>query len=544
MLVVRDVTVQRVRGGRPVLDGVGFALPEGSLNALVGPSGCGKSTLLRAVLGMIEHSGEVVTDGVDGRRGRIGFVPQFSLVREGLTVRESLEDRHLICWRDQPEEREGAIAAVIAKTGMAGLETQPVELLSGGQLRRLGLAMTLLTRPAVLLCDEVTSGLDPEAEDAILDVLEGLAKEEGMTVLCVIHNLEQIPRFDRIAVLQDGVLKAFGGWAELQRRLALESPRYLYQNLPALGLGSVPRDEERSVDSGKVILSGRRPGFWFQAWVLLRQRCRLLGRDTGYLAMLGAMTFGFPCLVVIFALGGLPQIEGLAMERPGNPLEHILETVRYREDAGSIAQLIMGLVMFQVVLLGLMGANLGSREIARERGVYEMDRMAGLRPMAYAVSKVIFVALLAFGQGVWMAWFVKVICEIPGSLLAQGAILGISCVSMAWVSLGISALAQSTEKASLLSIYLVGFQLPLSGIVLALPDAVVWLFRPWINAFWAWGGYVSTMEQSRVYDAWRTTDVSWIPEAGVGMAVLLIEGAVGVGMVLKGVQAGGGRRKV
>ena len=77
-----------------------------------------------------------------------------------------------------------------------------------------------------------------------------------------------------------------------------------------------------------------------------------------------------------------------------------------------------------------------------------------------------------------MVYFVKYVCEFPGESFTQAMVLILSCVSMSVVCLGFSAIFNSAAKASLLSVYLVGFQLPLSGIVLALPDVLVWLFRP------------------------------------------------------------------
>jgi len=163
------------------------------------------------------------------------------------------------------------------------------------------------------------------------------------------------------------------------------------------------------------------------------------------------------------------------------------------------------LVMFQVILLTLMGANNGGREISAERILYEKERMTGLRPWAYAFSKIVFVSLVAIFQGVWMCFFVKLICNFPGPWAEQVAILAASCVSMSVVCLGFSAMLTSPEKSSLLSIYLVGFQLPLSGVVLALPAALTWVCRPFINSYWGWSGYMKSMMGQPLYDAYTAS---------------------------------------
>ena len=132
--------------------------------------------------------------------------------------------------------------------------------------------------------------------------------------------------------------------------------------------------------------------------------------------------------------------------------------------------------------------------------------------------------------------FVKYICEFPGDSFWQVFVLVLTCVSMTAICLGFSAIFNSADKASLLSVYLIGFQLPLSGIVLALPDVLVWVCRPFINAYWGWGGYFSSMLDTRLYDAYRLESNEWIPSPGLAVAVLLAHALVGAVMVFWGCQ--------
>ena len=107
---------------------------------------------------------------------------------------------------------------------------------------------------------------------------------------------------------------------------------------------------------------------------------------------------------------------------------------------------------------------------------------------------------------------------------------------MTAICLGFSAIFNSADKASLLSVYLIGFQLPLSGIAVALPDVLVWVCRPFINAYWGWGGYFSSMLDTRLYDAYRLESNEWIPSPGLAVAVLLAHALVGAVMVFWGCQ--------
>lgn len=139
--------------------------------------------------------------------------------------------------------------------------------------------------------------------------------------------------------------------------------------------------------------------------------------------------------------------------------------------------------MFQVILLTLMGANNGARGIANERPVLNKELRAGLSPGAYLVSKLLIVLVLSNAQAVWMSWFFKNICGFPGEYLSQLGILFLATIAMSTTCLAISAVSPSPERASLLAIYLVGLQLPLSGAVLAMPEWLTWLSRPFIAAY-------------------------------------------------------------
>lgn len=556
-LYCRDLDVRAYAGGARILKGIDAEFGEGRLHALVGPSGCGKTTLLKAFLGLIEAEG--VKGGAalpEGGGGRPGFVPQFSLAHPDLTVSESLGYAFDLFEADGSGRAE-RLERVLAWTGLGPQAETRVGGLSGGQLRRLGLGLELVSEPSCLTCDEVTSGLDPLSEEEILGLLRELVDRRGKTLLCTIHNLGRLPDFDVITVLYEGCLVFQGDFRALREWFGIEDPLRLYHALgkrssedwagiwreasggkdavaAAPEVGGLSGAEGTTVPASAAGSVEGRPSAWTQLRTLLNRRFRLLFRDTGYLWLLLALTFGFPCVVVVFALGGLPQIEGLAMERSGDFVERLMGDLRYRAAAADTATLVTGLIMFQAVLLSLMGANNGAREIAGERLLYEKERLKGLRAGAYVSSKLLFTAFVAALQGLWMALFVKGICQFPGPLLPQLGLLALCCVSMTFVCLGLSALLADAERASLLSIYLVGFQFPLSGVVLALPETLVWGIRPWINSYWAWGGYLASMREFQIYDAYRMADVSWLPGSGLAAGVLLAHMAGGAAMVALG----------
>ena len=548
MLACRNFSVRPRAGAPPLVQGVTARFAAGGLHALIGPSGCGKTTLLKGILGIMPAEGDISLRGRpvlarDELLREVAFAPQFSIAHGKLTVRESLACALRLYQGPDLAAAEARIAELLRLVGLGDRGDTLVEKLSGGQLRRLGLALELTTDPTCLLCDEVTSGLDPRSEDQILAVLRELVAGRGKTVVCVIHNLAKLVQFDTVTVVYEGAVVfqgplpamlahfGIGDALTLYDRLS-EQPRAQWQQAWA---GKEPKESRAGKEKTPAPAPRQVPALRAQFLTLLARRWRLLVRDRGYLWLTLAITFGFPCLVVIFALGGLPQMHGLALDQTGNGLlESMRDQAEFRNNAANTATLVSGLIIFQVILLCLMGSNNGAREIAGERALYEKERMSGLRPEAYALSKLVFAALLGAAQGIWMTVFVKLLCQFPGAWGAQLMVLSAVGASMSVVCLGLSALLMSPDKASLLSIYLVGFQLPLSGVVLALPHALVWTVRPFIATYWGWAGYLSAMSDSRFYDAVRMLDQGWLAPPLGAAAVLGLHFAVGTALVFWG----------
>ena len=405
MLSCQRLNVRASRSDFKILEDLNAEFPSKSLNALVGPSGCGKSTLIKAFLGLIESEGEIAIAGQAAKTNaaNLGFVPQFSVAHPSLTVEESLAYAFDLTVSERSAKGE-VVDDVLNLVGLDERRDKRVSSLSGGQMRRLGLGLEMVSNPDCLICDEVTSGLDPLSEDQIIALLRSLVEEQDKTFICAIHNLGKLPDFDQTTVLYQGRLVFQGGFDSLKAWFGIEDPLRLYHALAQHGLdhwlekwsarGALDRDatpdaeqvsEEKSRET--PVSANSLPPALSQLKTLLQRRYKLLIRDTGYLWLLLALTFGFPCVVVIFAIDGLPQIEGLALERSGSFIHQLQGDLRYRMDAAETATLVTGLVMFQVVLLTLMGANNGAREIAAERQIFEKERLRGLRPEIYALSK-------------------------------------------------------------------------------------------------------------------------------------------------------------
>ncbi|MFM2132319.1 MAG: hypothetical protein RL646_1522 [Verrucomicrobiota bacterium] len=560
MLSCANLTVRAGADGPVILDGATARFLPRGLNAVIGPSGCGKTTLMKAILGILPSEGEASLAGqpitcTEDLVGKVGFAPQFTAAQAQLTVNESLDYALRLAVPDAAE-RKRRLESVLKVTGLAPHRDKRVSSLSGGQLRRLSLGIELTLDPPCMVCDEVTSGLDPQSEDQILALLRQLSNDGDKSFVCIIHNLGKLSQFDWVTVVYQGDVVFQGSPSALLAYFGIPDGLSLYEVLNA---GTLDHWRERwaahqaahpeafelaaSAAGGSVVPAElpepEVPGGVSQFMTLLARRLRLFFRDTGYLGLTLAITFGFPLLVIIFNLDGAWDVRKIPMDRNTASMEAIQQAVAVQVSNAQVAGLAAGLVMFQVILLTLMGANNGGREISAERILYEKERMTGLRPWAYAFSKVTFVSLVALMQGAWMCLFVKLICRFPGPWFEQGAILAASCVSMSVVCLGFSAMLASPEKSSLLSIYLVGFQLPLSGVVLALPEALTWVCRPFINAYWGWSGYMKAMGSHPLWDAYTASlpnQSAYVADTSIGLMVLLAQGLVGVCLVVVGCQ--------
>lgn len=523
MLELQNISLDIGTEEEPVrlLDDVTFRLREGGqLVAVLGPSGCGKSTLIKTIAGLREaSSGKAIWKGrdlseQDFEPAEVGYVPQFSIAHEKLEVWECIEDAiRLRSAGLSREELDARVDNVLSEVGMLEIAEKRVEVLSGGQRRRLALGMELVSSPDLLLCDEVTSGLDPRAEDEITELMRAVALK-GRIVLNITHSLKHLSSHTSVIVLMRGrlvyhaapehLLFYFGvdHAEDLYPRLASRKPEEWAQSWEKRRDSYYKLEDE--VPSEKDATSPPQTAVqvsWIaQAGVLLSRRWKLFCRDSGQVKLQLALMLGFPCLVVVFALKGLPALRAAA-ELPEDPLKQMVADFTAKLEYLRVGGMVSGLIMFQVVLLTLMGANNAAREVAGERLILEKEKFSGLSPLAFVVSRMVFLVALVGVQSVWMSLFVNSVVRMPGNLTTQTLLLFLVNAAMTSVSLGISALMKTAEQSSLVSVYLVGFQLPLSGAVLALPEWLGKLTRPLIASYWGWSGYLQTLQDTRFYNA-------------------------------------------
>jgi len=220
---VQDLVVNY--GARAALRGVSFEVREREIFGVLGPNGGGKSTLFRTLATMLPPaSGSASVAGFDVDRQpvevrrRIGVVFQSQSLDKKLTVEENLRAQgHLYgLWG---AALGGRIEEALGRLGLMDRRRELVESLSGGLRRRVEIAKGLLHRPAVLLMDEPSTGLDPGVRRDLWRYIEELRDREGVTVLLTTHLLDEADRCDRLALLHEGKLVTSGAPAELKARI-------------------------------------------------------------------------------------------------------------------------------------------------------------------------------------------------------------------------------------------------------------------------------------------------------------------------------------
>ena len=258
------VAVQGVsdeRNGKAILRSLDFSADEGEFVGILGPSGCGKSSIIQRIAGLAPFSGHISINGhpvsESVLRRLVAYLPQSveNALHDGLTVRDEMAcNRRLFL---APDEDDADLdSGYLATLGLEDEAGKPIGKLSGGQKRRVAIALALQRQPQLLLLDEPTAGLDPATETEVMQYLRKLARQ-GRTVLCATHVMENLSLFDKVLVLTGGeengksvylgppssVLAHFGvaTYPELYAKLRDESPS-LFDPTPKTTAISEPWD--------------------------------------------------------------------------------------------------------------------------------------------------------------------------------------------------------------------------------------------------------------------------------------------------------------
>ncbi len=269
IVTVRDL--YKRYGSLVAVDRVGFEVAAGEIFGILGPNGAGKTTTLEILEGLRRpDGGEAIIDGVDvfrsprEVRARIGVQLQQSGFFERLTVEETLVFFGAFYRSALP------VAQVLSRLQLEDKRRSRVSTLSGGQLQRLSIAVALIHDPRIVVLDEPTTGLDPQARQALWEVVEAF-RREGRAVILTTHYMEEAQHLcDRVAIMDHGRIVALDTPRALIRAYAPKTTVAVTMGDGAIAFASLPGVQTVKQANGEVMLSTSDPLKTVQALLELR----------------------------------------------------------------------------------------------------------------------------------------------------------------------------------------------------------------------------------------------------------------------------------
>lgn len=574
MLELKDLTVRTGKPGkeRTALREISARLPLGHLCALIGPPGAGCREVLETLagqrapaLGGVCWPGLRVEQDLPLQPWDVGFAPAGNVFPERATPAEWVGDSIRLRAGGPGgvggRERAERTAAIIEKMGLAEVANRQLRGLAPDLQRRAALAAELATSPRVLLADHLVDGLVPKAEGELLRLLKDLARE-GRVAVVAPGTLHHLALYDSVMVLIEGHLAFHGPTEYLCHYFRIERPDDLFarlaereaadwhrswikhrgpyyaqqqdtptQSAPATEVRSAEeepsatlsyeklkeifdRTKKEAEEGGGPLASPPAPiplpppG---QATMIFARRIKAFCRTPADRIWFLLILLLGPALVAFAAWEAMPVLR--------DPPTAIDQAAR----AGGLAA---GLILLQVVILGLAGAFNGAREIAAERPVLEKEKNCGLQTGPYLAGKAAFVGLLAALQGFWFAAFSHHVGRCPGDYPALVAVFVMTALAWSMIALAVSAHAPCRGAAAMIAPAIVLLQLPLAGVILAPPDAALKVLQPAMTLYQGWAGALATLRETalgtslaHVLDTSRTT-LAWALGLLAGHAIL------------------------
>ncbi|WP_225836549.1 FHA domain-containing protein [Streptomyces sp. NK08204] len=550
----RHLTVT-VDGGKQILKDVSFGVPEKSLVAVIGPSGSGKSTLLKALTGYRPaNQGEVLYDNRNlykqfaELRQRIGLVPQDDILHKELSVKKALKYAAKLRFPADTtaKERDARIEEVLRELKLDVHKDKKVTSLSGGQRKRVSVALELLTKPSLIFLDEPTSGLDPGMDRDVMQLLRGLA-DDGRTVLVVTHSVAELALCDKLLVMAPGGAVAYFGppeealnffgydtWADVFS--AFENYRDYdwagrwkgsqHYQMYAADIDALAPQQQTYTHPPQMIKPPKPQAWGSQLMTLIRRYVSVIVSDKGFLAL----TVVLPAVLGAVSLL-IDHKKGLLVNAAINPRTH--------------AHVPNGTATTVLLILAVgacfAGAANSVRELIKERVIYERERATGLSRSAYLMSKVVVLGVVTVLQGLMVGLIGFSSREIPDQGLVLGGstlfelclpIMALGFTSMMF-GLVISSLVKTAEKTMPLLVMFAIIQVVFTGCLFTLHGTLgVNEFSYLMPSRWAVAAAGTTLDFNNIApntDDPGSTDPLWDHQAsawGMDMVALIAIGVI------------------
>lgn len=491
--------VPRHRGGGNIklLDGVDLSIRPNEFVGLLGPSGAGKSTLMDALNGMRPATGGQVLinnldlyQHLDSFKQSIGYVPQDDIIHRELTVYRTLYYiGRLRLSRDVSDaEIEQIVCEVLDVTGLSERRDVPISQLSGGQRKRVSIAVELITKPSVIFLDEPTSGLDPATEEKVMVLFRQVA-ESGRTVILTTHAMENVRLFDKIVVLMRGKLVFYGVPQRALAYFGADSFKDLYEKLEApverrlaeLPLSpAVSAEQKRAYDAQREKVTEEVAEEWKRRFANSSEYESNVRRPLGEVKQVApAAPPARPRWSVIDAFRQWRTLTRRYAEVLGHDKLNLLILFGQAPLIAVLTYLVVprdGPRDFPYFMLALVaiwfGASVAAREIIRERAVYGRERMVNLGLLPYIGSKLWVLSRIISLQCVLLFATLKLfdllgVMSMPGVLFGVPQVAAMILTGMVGIALGlfVSAVVKTSEMATSLIPLILIPQILFSGLV-------------------------------------------------------------------------------
>ena len=519
---ITKVVPNRSGGGMiKLLDDVDLTIQPNEFVGLLGPSGAGKSTLMDSLNGMRPAtSGRVLINNLDlyqhldSIKQSIGYVPQDDIIHRELTVYRTLYYvARLRLSRDvSTQEIDQIINEVMDVTGLSERRDVPVSQLSGGQRKRVSIAVELITKPSVIFLDEPTSGLDPATEEKIMKLFRQIA-ESGRTVILTTHAMENVRLFDKIVVMMRGKLVWYGEPKEALEHVGASSFKDLYDKLEdpvEERISKLPPLPPNATKEQKLGFKLQKEQIAEQVAEEWKKRFQKTPQYQRNIVQPLAGLKGQPAAPPVTArrptvTDSLRQWATLArryMEVLSRDKFNLLILFGQAPIIGFLTYLVVGsnqprdFPYFMLALVAIwFGTSVSAREIIRERPVYNRERMVNLGLLPYVGSKLLVLSIIVGLQCVLLFGTLKLFHymglpgwklppDSPSESLAQ--LLTMILTGMVGIGLGlfVSAVVKTSEMATSLVPLILIPQILFSGLV-GVPQGVSKVIGVAMPATWS-----------------------------------------------------------
>lgn len=515
--ITKEVANRSGGGMIKLLDDVDLTIQPNEFVGLLGPSGAGKSTLMDSMNGMRPATaGHVLINNLDlyqhldSLKQSIGYVPQDDIIHRELTVYRTLYYvARLRLSRDvSTAEIDQIVGEVMDVTGLAERRDVPVGQLSGGQRKRVSIAVELITKPSVIFLDEPTSGLDPATEEKIMKLFRQIA-ESGRTVILTTHAMENVKLFDKIVVMMRGKLVFYGAPQEALAHIKADSFKDLYDKLEApiddqiAKMQPLPpnatKEQKAAFKKQREQISESVADEWKRRFQMTPQYQRNIVQPlSGLRRDQPAVAPAKRRPTVTDSLRQWATLARRYMEVLGRDKFNLLILFGQAPIVASLLYLVVGhdvprdFPFFVLALVAVwFGTSVAAREIIRERAVYNRERMVNLGLLPYVGSKLFVLSLIVGVQCVLLFGTVKLF-DLAGMMKLQGYLFGLPQLAtmiltgIVGIALGlfVSAMVKTSEMATSLVPLILIPQILFSGLV-GVPTGTAKLVGLVMPATWA-----------------------------------------------------------